>query len=264
VTGTWIGLLVGIDWIHLSCGHCDLCTSGRENLCAQFVATGRDVDGGYAEYMVASADFVHDISLEWPDAEAAPLLCAGAIGYRSLALTNLRDGEPLGLTGFGASGHLVLAMARALYPRTRVSVFARSAAERAFAAELGAAWTGHTDERVPEPLAAIIDTTPAWRPVLRALENLRPAGRLVVNAIRKESADQSSLLEVDYAAHLWREKSIQSVANVTRTDVRRCLQLARTLALRPTVALYPLEAANDALGELKRGSTRGAKVLAIA
>ena len=152
---------------------------------------------------------------------------------------------------------------RALPVRPRESVFARSDAERAFARHLGAAWTGDTTERAPEPLAAIIDTTPAWTPVVHALESLAPAGRLVINAIRKESADQTALLEIDYARHLWGERTIQSVANVTRWDVRRCLELARAMDLQPTISVYPLEAANDALAELKRGGSRGAKVLAI-
>lgn len=258
-----IGERVGVAWIRGACGICELCTSGFENLCERFEATGRDADGGYAEWMVARAEYVYAIPAEISDTRAAPLLCAGAIGYRSLALCGIRDGQPLGLTGFGSSGHLVLAMARHLYPATRVHVFARSDAERAFARELGAVWTGDTGERAPEPLAAIIDTTPAWRPVLRALENLAPGGRLIVNAIRKEHADQAVLLELDYATHLWREKSIRSVANVTRSDVRRCLELARAIPLQPTVAVYPLEAANDALVELKQGGSRGAKVLQL-
>jgi propanol-preferring alcohol dehydrogenase len=258
-----IGERVGVAWIRGACGTCERCGSGRENLCARFEATGRDADGGYAEFMVARANYVYDIPDGIGDTEAAPLLCAGAIGYRSLALSGIRNGESLGLTGFGASGHLVIAMARHLYPETRVYVFARSEAERAFAHELGAGWTGAPDEQAPEPLAAIIDTTPAWRPVVRALERLAPGGRLVVNAIRKESGDQAALMEIDYARHLWCEKSIQSVANVTRSDVRQCLELARAIPLHPTVSVYPLEAANDALVELKRGSSRGAKVLSI-
>jgi propanol-preferring alcohol dehydrogenase len=263
VPGRRIGQRVGVAWIYRACGACALCASGRENLCAGFAATGRDVDGGYAEFMVAPADFVHDIPETFSDAEAAPLLCAGAIGYRSLALTGLGDGEPLGLTGFGASGHLVLAMAKQLYPNTPVYVFARSETERMFARDLGASWTGATDDRAPTPLAAIIDTTPAWHPIVRALENLAPAGRLIVNAIRKEGDDKTALLEIDYTTHLWREKSVQSVANVTRSDVRRCLDLAAAMPSRPTVSVYPLEAANDALADLKQGGARGAKVLSI-
>jgi propanol-preferring alcohol dehydrogenase len=263
VAGVGIGQRVGVGWIHRACGICALCTAGRENLCARFEATGRDVVGGYAEFMTVPADFSCEIPEALSDVEAAPLLCAGAIGYRSLALTELRDGEPLGLTGFGASGHLVLAMARHLFPATRVHVFARSETERAFAMELGATWAGDTDARPPEELAAIIDTTPAWRPVIRALEHLAPAGRLVINAIRKEEADKAILLDLDYASHLWREKSIRSVANVTRADMRHCLDLVARTGLRPTYATYPLEAANEALVDLKRGSSRGAKVLML-
>ncbi len=264
VTHVRVGQRVGVAWIYRACGVCALCTSGRENLCTQFEATGRDADGGYAELMVAPAAFVHRIPDGLSDLDAAPLLCAGAIGYRSLALTGLTDGQPLGLTGFGASAHLVLAMARHLYPSTRVYVFARGEGERAFARELGAVWAGHTDERSPEPLAAIIDTTPVWRPIVRALESLAPGGRLVVNAIRKEDRDKDVLLTLDYASHLWREKSIQSVANVTRLDVRQCLDLAAAIPIHPTVSVYPLDAANDALVELQRGGNQGAKVLSLA
>jgi propanol-preferring alcohol dehydrogenase len=264
VHGFRIGQRVGVAWIYRTCGACAACASGRENLCARFEATGRDVDGGYAALMVAPAGFVHDIPETFSDAEAAPLLCAGAIGYRSLALARLRDGEPLGLTGFGASGHLVMAMTRQLFPHTPVFVFARSETERIFARDLGAAWAGAIDERAPTSLAAIIDTTPAWLPIVRALENLAPAGRLIVNAIRKEGDDKTALLEIDYPTHLWREKSIQSVANVTRSDVRHCLDLAAAMPSRPTVSVYPLEAANDALADLKQGGARGARVLSIA
>ena len=258
-----IGQRVGVAWIFRACGVCEFCVSGRENLCDRFEATGRDADGGYAEFMVAPATFVHDIHDAFTDTEAAPLLCAGAIGYRSLALTGLHDGEPLGLMGFGASAHLVIAMAKQLFPDSEVYVFSRNDTERTFARDLGAVWAGTIDERSPTPLAAIIDTTPAWHPVVRALANLKPAGRLVVNAIRKEGDDKTALLDLDYPAHLWREKSIQSVANVTREDVRRCLELMAAMPSRPTVTVFPLDAANDALIDLKRGAGRGARVLSV-
>src|SRR5205814_3624818 len=141
-------------------------------------------------------------------AQAAPLLCAGAVGHRSLRLTRLEDGQRLGLTGFGASAHLVLQLARHQYPRSPVFVFARHEAERAFARELGAAWTGDTGERAPEKLDAIIDTTPAWTPVVAALGNLDRGGRLVINAIRKEDGDKAALLGLDYAQHLWLEREV--------------------------------------------------------
>jgi propanol-preferring alcohol dehydrogenase len=193
------------------------------------------VDGGYAEYAVVPAAFAHAIPAELTDAAAAPLLCAGAIGSRSLRLTRLTNGEPLGLVGFGASGHLVLQLARHLYPDSPIHVFARNAAERAFARELGAAWTGDTAEASPGRMTAIIDTTPAWAPVVHALANLAPGGRLVVNAIRKSRGDQDALLALDYAAHLWMERELKSVANVTREDVRQVLAAGVETDLSATI-----------------------------
>jgi propanol-preferring alcohol dehydrogenase len=255
---------VGVAWIYSACGHCLSCQSGRENLCEQFRATGRDANGGYAEAMTVPEAFACPIPDDLADAEAAPLLCAGAIGLRSLRLTGLRDGQSLGLTGFGASAHLVLKLVRHRYPNTPVYVFARSEEERAFARELGAAWAGDTAEESPRKLAAIIDTTPAWSPIIEALGNLEPGGRLVVNAIRKEGRDQDALLRLDYARHLWLEKEIKSVANVTREDVREFLSLAAEASLKPEVQEYPLEEANRALLDLKQRAVRGAKVLRIA
>jgi propanol-preferring alcohol dehydrogenase len=258
-----VGDRVGVAWIYSACGICEYCRSGRENLCEQFRATGRDADGGYAERMVVPEAFAHAIPEAFTDAEAAPLLCAGAIGYRSLRLTGLEDGRRLGLTGFGASAHLVLKMALHRFPRGSVFVFARSEGERAFARELGAAWAGDTDETPPERMDAIIDTTPAWSPIVRALDNLDPGGRLVINAIRKEDADKEALLRLDYPAHLWREKEIKSVANVTRRDVAEFLQLAAEASIKPEVQEFALEEANQALVELKEKKIRGAKVLRI-
>ena len=258
-----IGDRVGIAWIHSSCGICTQCASGNENLCARFRATGRDVNGGYAEYMTVPEDFAHPVPDTFSDMVAAPLMCAGAIGYRSLHLTGIQDGQNLGLTGFGASAHLVLKMVRYQYPATKVFVFARSAEEQQFARELGAAWAGDTETSAPEQLACIIDTTPAWRPVVTALNNLKPGGRLVINAIRKEEADKQALLQLDYPAHLWMEKEIKSVANVSRRDVREFLQLAAEIPIKPEVQEYPLEEANTALVELKERKIRGAKVLRI-
>ncbi len=254
---------VGVAWIFSACGSCDLCRSGFENLCAQFKATGRDAHGGYAEYICVPEKFTYRIPPVFNDAEAAPLLCAGAIGFRSLALANLSNGQNLGLTGFGASAHLVLKLTRFQYPRTNIFVFARSEKERAFALELGAAWAGNTNESSPEKLHAIIDTTPVWTPVLRAMENLLPNGRLVVNAIRKEDFDKDYWLQLDYAQHLWMEKEIKSVANVTRKDVSSFLNLAAEMKIKPEYQEYDLEQANIALLELKNRKIRGAKVLRI-
>jgi propanol-preferring alcohol dehydrogenase len=254
---------VGIAWIHSACGSCALCRRDAENLCAQFKATGRDVPGGYAEYTTVSEDFAYRIPEAFSDSQAAPLLCAGAIGYRSMRLTGIRDGQNLGLTGFGASAHLVLKMVRHRYPNTKVFVFARSQKEQDFARELGAVWAGDTETTSPERLASIIDTTPVWKPVVLALANLESGGRLVINAIRKEDADKACLLDLDYAAHLWLEREIKSVANVARRDVAEFLRLAAEIPILPEVVEFPLEAANQALMELKQRKIRGAKVLRI-
>jgi len=258
-----IGERVGIAWIHSACGRCTFCLEGNENLCGDFQATGRDVNGGYAEYTTVSEDFAYRIPSVFSDTEAAPLLCAGAIGYRSLKLTHLRDGQNLGLTGFGASAHLVLMMVKQQYPNAKVFVFARSVEERAFARELGALWAGDTAEESPEKLDSIIDTTPVWKPVVEALKNLKPGGRLIINAIRKEEVDKEHLLHLDYPTHLWLEKEIKSVANVTRSDLQEFLELATAIPIRPEVQEFALEEANDALVELKMRKIRGAKVLKI-
>jgi alcohol dehydrogenase, propanol-preferring len=191
------------------------------------------------------------------------LLCAGAIGWRSLRLTGLKNGQNLGLTGFGAAGHLVLKTVRYKYPQAKVFVFARNAQERAFAVELGAVWAGGSEEMAPEKLDCIIDTTPAWKPVVAALKNLERGGRLVINAIRKEDADKDALLTLDYPQHLWMEKEIKSVANVARRDVSEFLRVAAEIPFKPDVQKYRLEEANMALLELKEGQIRGAKVLKI-
>lgn len=261
VTRFRTGDRVGVAWIFSSCGSCASCRGGNENLCREFRATGRDVNGGYAEFMTAREEFVYAIPSVFTDGEAAPLLCAGAIGYRSLRLSGLLDGQTLGLTGFGASAHLVLKMARHRFPRSRVYVFARSEAERAFALELSASWTGDSGERAPEPLHCIIDTTPVWQPIVQALENLEPGGRLIINAIRKEDADKQALLHLDYSRHLWMEKEIKSVANVTRADVEEFLALAAEIPLKPEIQEFPLTEANRAIRELKSRLIRGAKVL---
>ena len=258
-----VGERVGVAWIYSACGRCKFCRSGRENLCPDFRATGRDADGGYADYMTVRGDFAYALPRIFSDAEAAPLLCAGAIGYRSLNLTGLQDGQSLGLAGFGASGHLVLLMAKHKFPRTRIYVFARAPKEREFARELGADWAGDSSEMPPLKLDCIIDTTPVWKPVLDALECLDSRGRLVINAIRKEDIDKDYLLELDYPAHLWMEKEIKSVANVSRADVAEFLSLAAEIPIRPEIEEYPLEKANQALVEIKERKIRGAKVLRV-
>jgi len=258
-----IGDRVGIAWIYSACGRCTYCVEGNENLCKKFKATGRDANGGYAQYMTVLEDFAYRIPDIFTDSQAAPLLCAGAIGFRSLRLTNIRDGQNLGLTGFGASAHLVLKMTRHKYPSTKVFVFARSESERDFARELGAVWAGDTEEESPEKLDSVIDTTPAWKPVVEALKNLKGGGRLVINAIRKEERDKDYLLKLDYPEHLWLEKEIKSVANVDRQDVSGFIELAAEIPIKPEVQEFPLEEANTALLELKERKIRGAKILII-
>lgn len=251
------GQRVGVGWIYSSSGQTD------ENLSPSFRATGRDVNGGYAEYVTVPEDYAYPIPECFSDAEAAPLLCAGAVGYRALKLTGLKDGQPLGFTGFGGSAHLVLQVARYRFPNSAVFVFARDPEARWFALQLGAAWAGDTFDRAPEQLQAIIDTTPAWTPLIEALANLRPGGRLVINAIRKEESDKNALLSLSYHDHLWLEREIKTVANVTRGDIEEFLPLAAEIPIRPQVSRYRLEDANQALLELKRGGVRGAKVLVI-
>jgi propanol-preferring alcohol dehydrogenase len=263
VTRFRTGERVGVGWIYSACGRCRFCRDGLENLCSEFRATGRDSNGGYAQFMAVHEDYAHPIPAIFSDAQAAPLLCAGAIGYRSLRLAGLKEGQNLGLTGFGASAHLVLMMVRHTLPDVKVHVFARSPKEREFALDLGAAWAGDTGERAPQRLHSIIDTTPVWKPVLDALANLEAGGRLVINAIRKEEMDKKELLRLDYPVHLWMEKEIRSVANVARADIAEFLRLAAEIPIRPEVQEYPFSEANRALLELKNRQVRGAKVLVM-
>jgi propanol-preferring alcohol dehydrogenase len=252
-----LGDRVGVGWIHSSDG------SVTENISAEFRATGRDVNGGYAEFMTVPEAYAYPIPDEFSDVAAAPLLCAGGVGYRALRLAGISDGQVLGLTGFGGSGHLVLQLAKHLFPSSPVYVFARSAREREFALQLGADWSGDTEAEPPSAAHAIIDTTPAWKPVVAALERIRPGGRLIINAIRKEIADQEILAKIRYEDHLWQEKEIKTVANVTRYDIAEFLPVAASVPLVVEVQTYPLEAANEALQDLRAGHVRGAKVLII-
>jgi alcohol dehydrogenase, propanol-preferring len=259
-----VGDRVGIAWIHWACGVCRWCRAHQENLCVQFVSTGCGAPGGYAEAVTVPAAFAHALPPELDDLAAAPLLCAGAIGWRSLRLTGLQDGDPLGLAGFGASAHIVLQLARHRYPTSAIYVFARNHEERAFARELGAVWAGDFGDSPPSPLGAVIDTTPAWKPIVDVLRHIMPGGRLVINAIRKTPTDQDRLLQLDYARDLWMERDVKSAANVTRADVRETLAAAVASGLRPTVEELPLEAANDALRTLRSAAAiHGATVLRV-
>jgi propanol-preferring alcohol dehydrogenase len=256
-TNPTVGDRIGVGWIHHSDGQ------ETENLSPQFRATGCDVNGGYAEYMTVPARYAIPIPEGFSDEQAAPLLCAGAIGYRALRLTDIQDGDPLGLMGFGGSAHLVLQTAKHLFPNTPVFVFARESSVREFAIRLGADWAGDVGQSPPQRPRSVIDTTPAWRPVVESLKLLQPGGRLVINAIRKESSDKDALLELSYHEHLWMEREIKSVANLTRRDIADFLPLAAEIPIQPEVAVFPLEQANEALRNLRRGSIRGANVLKI-
>jgi len=263
VTKFRLGDRVGIAWINSACGRCRFCREGNENLCLEFQGTGCDANGGYAEYTVVSEDFAYAIPDRFSDSQAAPLLCAGAIGYRALRLTDLRDGQILGLFGFGASAHIVIQIVKHKYSNSKVFVFTRAqqGEHQRLAGKLGADWVGATGEAPPAKLNCVIDFTPAWGPIVEALKVLEKGGRVVINAIRKEERDKDSLLKLDYSTHLWLEKEIKSVANITRSDARDFLALAAEIPISPRVQEFKLEQANEALNLLKRGEIRGAGVL---
>lgn len=253
------GARVGIAWIHWACGACPACLAGDENLCADARWTGKDVDGGYAEYTVVPKAYAYPIPDRFSDVEAAPLLCAGVIGYRALRLAHLANGQTLALFGFGASAHIVIQVVRHTCPDSKIVVITRSEEHRTLARRLGADWTGHPGERPPGELHRAIDFTPVGSTIRDALASLAPGGRLVVNAIRK----RDPVPELDYATHLWHEKELKSTANVTRRDAEEFLPLAAAIPIVPNVEVYPLERANDVLVRLKQGAIRGAAVLAI-
>ena len=250
---------VGVAWIYSSCGRCKFCIRGDENLCEQFRATGLDANGGYAEYMVANEDFIYPIPEGFSDSQAAPLLCAGVIGFRALRLSGIKEGETLGLYGFGASAHIAIQVAK--YWGCRVFVFSRKASgsHRDLALGLGADWVGTTEETPPRRLDCAIDFTPGGEPVRQALKNLERGGRLVVNAIRKIDP----IPELKYTEHIWQEKELKSVANVARQDALEFLPLAVEIGITPEVQEFALEQANHALIILKEGKIRGAGVLKI-
>jgi len=250
---------VGIAWINWACGKCSFCLKGKENLCDKAKWTGKDVDGGYAQYTVVSEDFAYPIPKRFTDLEAAPLLCAGVIGYRALRLSGMEDNQVLGLYGFGASAHIVIQIAKYKFPNCRVFVFTRPGQKehQDLAKRLGADWVGSTGDIPPEKLNCAIDFTPVGVPVREALRVLEKGGRLVINAIRKETP----IPELDYAQHLWHEKEKKSVANVTRKDAQEFLPLAAKIPIVPEVQEFKLEEANKALILLKEGKMRGAGVL---
>ena len=250
-----IGDRVGIAWIYSACGQCRFCQSGRENLCYDFKGTGCHADGGYAEYTVVSEDYAYSIPDVFTDSQAAPLLCAGAIGYRDLILSGIRSGQSLGLFGFGASAHIVIQAA--IHWDCQVFVFTRSEEHRELAMRLGAAWAGRADDEPPQKLDCAIDFTPMGETVPNALRTLEKGGRLVMAVIRK----RTPIPPMDYAQLLWDEKELKSVANITRRDVEEFLPLAAEIPVIPEVQEFELEQANEALNLLKGGRIQGAAVL---
>ena len=246
---------VGIPWLYSTDGSCKYCAQGLENLCDSGRFTGYHVNGGYAEATTVGEDFAHSLPRSFSDENAAPLLCAGIIGYRSYRLSNIRRGERLGLYGFGASAHLVIQLAR--HQGCEVYVFTRTAAHRDLAKKLGAAWVGTADGNPPGPLDAAIIFAPAGALVRDALRVLRKGGTLALAGIT-----MSPIPELDYSL-LYHERVIRSVANSTRQDCREFLQLAAEAKLKTEVQIYALDEANQALQDLKHSRIEGAGVLRI-
>jgi len=259
VTKYQIGDRVGITWLFSSCGECDFCRTGSENLCAKAKWTGKDADGGYAEFMVIGEDFAYSIPERFSDSQAAPLLCAGVIGYRTFRFADITDGQKIGLFGFGASAHIVIQIIKYKFPNSPVFVFTKTEKHAELAKKLGAVWTGRSSDEPPEKLNKIMDFTPVGECVRDALGVLERGGRLIINAIRKETP----VPPLDYAEYLWLEKEIKSVANVTRRDAEEFLPLAARIPIEPTIEEFPLEQANEVLCSIKNSILRAAAVLKI-
>ena len=250
-----LGSRVGVAWLHKTDGTCEYCRRGEENLCDDPQFTGYTVNGGYAEYLVAPQDFVYALPENLHAEQAAPLLCAGIIGYRCLRLSGVKSGAQLGLYGFGAAGHVAIQVAR--YWGVEVYAFSRDARHQALAKELGAVWTGGTLDMPPKKLDAAIVFAPAGEIVPAALASLKKGGRLILGGIH-----MSDIPSFSYNL-LYQERAIRSVANNTREDGVQFLRLAAEIPVRTHVQVYPLAEANQALNELKNDAIRGAAVLRI-
>ena len=256
VTRFQIGDRVGVPWLYSTCGECEYCLAGLENLCDRARFTGQDVEGGFAEYMVVPADFAYPIPHGFPDDQAAPLLCAGIIGYRSLQLSEIQPGGRLGLYGFGASAHVTIQVAR--HWGCDVYVFTRSEEHQNHALELGAAWVGQAQDTPPVEIDSAITFAPAGWLVPEVLRVLRKGGTLAINAIH-----MSPIPEMPYSL-LYGERTVRSVTNATRQDGEELLRLAAAIPLHTDVELYPLDEANAVLQRLKRAEVQGAAVLQVA
>jgi len=252
-----LGDRVGIAWIHSACGKCDFCKRGNENLCLDYKGTGCDAHGGYAQYTAISESFAYLIPERFSDSQAAPLLCAGAIGYRDLMLSDIKKGQVLGLFGFGASAHIVIQTAN--HWGCEVFVFTRGVEHQSLARRLGASWVGGPESQPPHKLHCAIDFTPVGETVPRALQLLEKGGRLVLAVIRK----RNPIPPLDYSQHLWDEKEIKSVANITRKDAEDFLSLAAEVPIIPEVQEFELVEANQALLLLKQGKIQGSGVLRV-
>ena len=253
VHGWALGERAGIPWLHSACRECEFCRRGEENLCEQASFTGFDVDGGYADLVLANADYALHIPAGIQDQQAAPLLCAGIVGYRSLRKADLQAGERIGLVGFGASGHLALQVAR--HWGCEVYVFTRGSGHRQLATELGAAWVGGVDDEPPSLLDRAVIFAPVGSLVPAMLAKLRSGGTLATNAIH-----MSPIPELPYRL-IDRERTLRSVANATYLDGVEFLKLAAAIPVRPRIKLYKLEQANQALQDLKAARIDGAGVL---
>ncbi|MFN3763461.1 MAG: zinc-dependent alcohol dehydrogenase family protein [Anaerolineae bacterium] len=251
-----VGQRVGVPWLYRTCGTCEFCRRGLENLCRQARFTGLHADGGYAEAMVVHQDFAYPVPETFSDEAAAPLLCAGIIGYRALRLSGIRPGERLGMWGFGASAHITLQIAR--YWGCEVYVFTRGERHRQLAKELGAAWVGSAKDDPPAPVHGGILFAPAGALVPEALRVLERGGTLALAGVT-----MTPIPELDYDRLLYWERAIRSVANFTREDAAEFLRLAAEVPVQTTVQTFPLEAANEALLALKEGRINGAGVLIL-
>ncbi|MGQ9710739.1 MAG: zinc-dependent alcohol dehydrogenase family protein [Anaerolineae bacterium] len=251
-----VGQRVGVPWLYRTCGTCAFCRRGMENLCRQARFTGLHADGGYAEAMVVHQDFAYPIPEIFSDENAAPLLCAGIIGYRALRLSGVRPGERLGMWGFGASAHITLQIAQ--HWGCEVYVFTRGERHRHLARELGAAWVGSAKDDPPAPVHGGIIFAPAGGLVPEALRVLERGGTLALAGVT-----MTPIPELDYDRLLYWERAVRSVANFTRQDAEEFLQLAAQVPVRTTVQTFPLEAANEALLALKEGRINGAGVLVL-
>jgi propanol-preferring alcohol dehydrogenase len=248
------GTRVGVSWIGGTDGKCWYCQHNFENLCDAATFTGYTVDGGYAEYALVRADFVFPLPDGLDDLHAAPLLCAGIIGFRSLRVAGVEHGERVGLFGFGASAHLAIAVLRAW--QCEVYVSTRGASHRRLAQSLGAAWVGNETEKPPVELDRAVTFAPSGDVVVAALSSLRKGGVVAINAIHLDR-----IPEFDYDGLLWGDRQLRSVANMTRVDAREFLQIATGIGLRPKVTVFPLDQANEALAAVKSDSIDGAAVI---